>query len=139
MPSTRLRFLVIGYGNHAKSPIAEALLNHHARQAVATSGGICPAPEVAIVLDEIGVRPPAHKPRKVTLRHMDEVDDVLCVTNAAPERAYRRTLTRWNIDTPLPGNIGSFRRARDMLDQHVKTLLSRHGLLASASLDRALA
>ena len=131
-PAGRARVLFMCTGNSARSPIAEALLQHHtaAVGAEVTSAGSHPKPEihplaVRVLRDEFGVDIAGRRPRHlrtVASRRFDYVI-TLCdkVREVSPPFNGDPRLAHWSI--PEPAGPAAFSRVATQLQTRIRHLL----------------
>jgi protein-tyrosine-phosphatase/DNA-binding transcriptional ArsR family regulator len=131
-PSSRIAVLFVCTGNSARSPIAAALLHHHAGRVAVTSAGSRPKPRMhpntvrvlreVFDLDVAGLRP----------RHVDTVADhrfdhviTLCdkAREAIPEFSQHPRRIHWSIPDPADGGYPAFQRTAADIDTRVRHLL----------------
>ncbi|GHE84177.1 ArsR family transcriptional regulator [Amycolatopsis deserti] len=121
--------LFVCTGNSARSPIAEALLRHHAGGRVrAASAGVRPKERlhpstVRVLREEFGVAPGSPHPRDVRTLARRRFDHVITLCDKAredcPDLGGRRT--HWSI--PEPEGYESFRATAAEIDVRVRHLL----------------
>jgi protein-tyrosine-phosphatase/DNA-binding transcriptional ArsR family regulator len=108
--SPRIRVLFVCTGNSARSPIAEALLRHHAANRVAvTSAGTRPAPQlhphtVRVLGDEFGIDVSSQRPRHLDTLAGRRFDQVITLCDKARESrldfAHHPRRSHWSITDP---------------------------------------
>lgn len=133
-PSGRSRVLFACTGNSARSPVAEALLRHHARgRAEVASGGSRPAGRVhpaavELLRERYGIDIAGLRPRSLddlAARRFDHVI-TLCdrVREVCPEFGGRPRLAHWSIPDPAANTDGdAFGRTVAEIDTRVRHLL----------------
>ena len=133
--SGTVRVLFACTGNSARSPVAEALLRHHAGAAVTvTSAGTRPKealhPDaVRVVAEEFGIDISAQRPRaldRIVGRRFDLVV-TLCdkAREACPDFPSHPRWVHWSIADPAtaPDGHAAFRRTATEIDTRVRHLL----------------
>lgn len=141
------RVLMVCVGNICRSPLGEALWNHHAgklgRAAVAESAGLAAADGVAIhalvkrMLTEQGVDPPGRPSRLLSLELLRQADLVLAMENWQQREIQRLapfargrvyTLGHWQgFEIPDPYNEPEavFRSTYQLIDRGVRDWLAK--------------
>ncbi len=110
--------------NAARSLMAEAIFNALAPDGWrARSAGTCPAtapnPRTGPLLKELGLRSPAHPPRRLTPAMMARADRVVtmgCIdTSACPAVRFPDRTVDWGLPDPGPLGEEGFRTVRDRI------------------------
>jgi arsenate reductase len=115
--------------NAGRSQMAEAFFNHHAPGDVrAESAGNEPAaeiwPEVVEVMAERGFDLAAQQPKKVTVEMQLRADWAVAVGCEDTCPFVPTTLEEWEIPDPAGRPLAEVREIRDLVEQHVRTLLT---------------
>ncbi|HEY8340931.1 MAG TPA: arsenate reductase ArsC [Egibacteraceae bacterium] len=126
--------LFVCSGNSARSPIAEALLRHHAGDRVtALSAGTRPKarlhPETARVLAGYGIDVAGRRPRGLDAHHGRRIDWLITLCDrareACPELPQRPRRSHWSIPDPAaaPDPADAFARTAADIERRVRHLL----------------
>jgi protein-tyrosine-phosphatase len=117
--------------NAGRSQMAEAFFNRHAPEDVcAESGGNDPAeeiwPEVVTAMAERGFDLAGQEPKKLTVEMELRADRAVSVgcEDACP--FVPTALVEWDIPDPKGRSLDAVREIRDLIEQHVRTLLATH-------------
>lgn len=130
------RVLFVCTGNSARSPMAEALLRHHAGARVqAASAGIRPKPvhpkAAAVMRDRYRIDIGRHRPTHVEAIASQRFDYVISLCDkareACPEFPSRPRLVHWSVPDPAGGSgqadYPAFERTATELDTRIRFLL----------------
>ena len=115
--------------NAGRSQIAEALFERHAPADIhAESAGQQPAkqiwPNVVQAMREVGFDLSGRRPRKLTVEMQLHADWAITLACGA-ECPYVPTMVEdWDIPDPAGLSLAEVREVRDMIDEHVKDLVS---------------
>lgn len=135
-PSRRVAVLFVCTGNSARSPIAEALLRHHApdRLTVASAGS---RPKdrlhpnaVRVLREEFGIDVSGQRPQHLDALAGRGFDHVVTLCDRArevcPEFPHHPRLAHWSLADPAAGEAGyaAFQRAAADIDARIRHLLS---------------
>ena len=120
--------LFVCSGNSVRSPMAEALLRHHANHATVTSAGTRPKPDlhpdaVRVLREAFGIDLTGHRPRGVdTLTSRFTHVITLCdkAREACPDFGEARRI-HWSI--PEPAGYPAFRHTAAEIDTRIRHLL----------------
>ena len=115
--------------NAGRSQMAEAFFNHHAPDDVrAESAGNDPAeeiwPEVVEVMAERGFDLAGQEPKKVTVEMQLRADWAVAVGCEDTCPFVPTNLEEWEIPDPAGLPLAEVREIRDLVEQHVQTLLA---------------
>jgi protein-tyrosine-phosphatase/DNA-binding transcriptional ArsR family regulator len=137
--SRRTAVLFVCTGNSARSPIAEALLRHHAADTViVTSAGTRPKPRVhpntvRVLGDQFGIDITGQQPGQLDTLAGRRFDHVLTLCDkareACPEFPHQPRRTHWSIPDPATGNptdrgsYAAFQHAAADIDRRIRHLL----------------
>jgi arsenate reductase len=115
--------------NAGRSQMAEAFFNHHAPADVrAESAGNDPAdeiwPEVVAVMAERGIALAGQEPKKVTVEMQLRADWAVAVGCEDTCPFVPTTLEEWEIPDPAGRPLEEVREIRDLVEQHVRTLIT---------------
>jgi arsenate reductase (thioredoxin) len=115
--------------NAGRSQMAEAFFNHHAPEDVrAESAGNDPAeeiwPEVVSVMAERGFDLAGQEPMKMTVEMQLRADWAVAVGCEDTCPFVPTTLEEWDIPDPAGRSLAEVRAIRDLVEQHVLTLLA---------------
>jgi arsenate reductase len=115
--------------NAGRSQMAEAFFNHHAPEDVrAESAGNEPAdeiwPEVRAVMAERGIDLAGQEPKKVTVDMQLRADWAVAVGCGDTCPFIPTTFEDWDIPDPAGRPLDEVREIRDLVEQHVRTLLT---------------
>lgn len=134
----RTSVLFICTGNSARSPIAEALLKHHAgSRTIAVSAGNQPKPSlhphaVRVVAESLGIDISTQRPRQVNDFTSQAFDYVITLCDrareACPEFPHQARRAHWSIADPATAGAGqdsypAFKSATAEIDVRVRQLL----------------
>lgn len=137
--SPRVAVLFVCTGNSARSPMAEALLRHHAAGRVtAASAGTRPKPHlhprtVRVLADEFGIDLTGQQPRHLDSLAGHRFDHVVTLCDkareACPELPHHPRRSHWSIPDPATAGDGdqagyaAFARTATEIDTRVRHLL----------------
>jgi arsenate reductase len=126
------RVLFVCLGNACRSPMAEALARHFAKDAmVASSAGLAPlgyvSPDTAAVLAEIGVSSAGQRSSALADRDMANVDVLINMTGRPLGKTLPASIhaESWNVADPFGCDISVYRRTRDEIKRRVLELAQR--------------
>jgi protein-tyrosine-phosphatase/DNA-binding transcriptional ArsR family regulator len=133
--SRRIDVLFVCTGNSARSPIAEALLRHHATDRVAVSSAGCRPKEslhphaIRVLRETYGIDVSTRRPQHLDGLAGRRFTHVVTVCDRAREAcrefADHARRAHWSIADPATANDGypAFRRTADDIDTRVRQLL----------------
>ncbi|MEV7239279.1 arsenate reductase ArsC [Streptomyces sp. NPDC051020] len=137
-PASRPSVLFVCVHNAGRSQMGAAFLTHLAGDRVEVrSAGSAPAdsvnPAVVEAMKEVGIDISAQTPKILTTEAVQSSDVVITMGcgDACPVFPGKRYLD-WQLDDPAGQGIEAVRPIRDAVEQRVRGLLGKLGILASA-------
>ncbi|MEK6953519.1 MAG: arsenate reductase ArsC [Candidatus Micrarchaeota archaeon] len=119
--------LFICVHNSARSQMAQAIYNSKSRRSYAKSAGSKPGEKVSTMalaaLAEIDVHPINPVPKKLTQEMVDEAFRIFTMGCKEECPTTEKFVADWGLPEPIPGNMESYRKLRDLIVQKVKKLL----------------
>ena len=128
-----MALLFLCVANSARSQLAEAIARHLAPRLDVWSAGSHPThvrPEVAVVLEEVGIDARGLRSKAVGEIPLDEIDTVvtLCADEVCPVLPKRVERIRWPLPDPSAApraeSLEAFRATRDSLLSRIPKLLA---------------
>lgn len=128
------RYLFLCIGNSCRSQMAEGFARHYAAShrldIEVQSGGTVPSgrvdPDAVRVMAERGIDISDQTSGPMDLGFAEQADRILTMgcsaEDACPARLFAK-IEDWGLDDPVGQDLETFRRVRDEIDGHVRTLL----------------
>lgn len=129
-----MRVLFVCVHNSGRSQMAEALLNHIARQqdldacaeSAGTLGGKALNPAAVEAMGEIGISMEGHHPKLLTQEMVDRADRIIsmgCGVDAKACPAKFLVAEDWELEDPAGQPLERVREIRDQIERLVRALL----------------